>query len=369
MFVDWAHVVKDVTVNALPERLIAAGFTGEAERLKTLTGERDGTALAVLIEVEDPPADSGFMVCTPLCFKLAGVLAEGSTDRQHAPKPTMLADLLAEGINSRHGDEFTAAPSPSGHVNGNPTASYIKRFLLASACDPVAILYDSLPCGLVLREAPQRFDAAQPLTFNWMKLEARAEERAGDEKYELRSILARAQSAEQRRDFGAFLVLLGLLSDDDFSLRVYAKGVAGRENVPWYLDRFRSAARSYSELCDRTLAESAEQTLDPGSKVARFDRAELQELIRVLLHFRGKYRTAVRMHRPEFLLAQMLRSVRAFFLFYNRPEFRTLDRSQIETGEIAAIRQLTGIVEGTVNGGTELLYRCLRANPCDKLPS
>lgn len=363
MFIDWAHVVREAVTVGLPDRLDEAGLPAEAEKLRSFAVADGGAALGSLIEVEDPPAGAEARVSTPLCFKLSGILSEASPDRLSALKPHQLAELLAAEINRLNGADFTASPSPSGHVNGNPTPGYLSRFVSGAAAAPAEIFYGNKPCGLEREPASFVLEPIPELTFNWKKLQARAEDRSGEERYELAAVLSRAQSAgEQRRsaaqDFGAFLVLLALVADDDFTLRVYARGIAGRENVPWYLDRFRSAVRSFIEQCDRELEPPASAAHGEPSR-------ELEQLLQVLLYFRGRFRTAVRMHRPEFLLSQILRGARAFFAFYNRPEFRSLDCSVVPPAQLATARQLSGILEGAALGGTELLYRTLRANPCE----
>lgn len=347
MFVDWAHAVRDAIQFSLAERLRIAGCDAEASYLETLLLGRGPRRLASLIEVEEPPAKLGFAVSTPVAFKLSALLAGSAENRQNALRPLDLGRLLADAVNATAGDSFTVECAPSGHLNANPTPSYQHTFFATIERRGPEALYSEAPIGIGARGEELDGLGRSP-RVDIGTLEALLREARSDEPAAVDAIVDRLRSGDQRKDFGALLMVLAALGDPELSFGPYLKGFGGRENVPWYLDRFRHAARALLEH-----ATSPPEVHAPDARIAVGDFGAADELRTTILTLRASHRTAVRMKRPEVLLSQLLRGVRAFFALYNRPEIRA---GTLPLEDMRTIRQLASIAEGAVELGLCILY-------------
>lgn len=294
-----------------------------------------------IVDVEDCPDDIDADVSTPFVFKLA---AELSTAKGELVPPLLVADIAVELLRAEVPQLFTFEIGGGGHLNAKRTAEFVPRFFAAAAQRGPEVFYATES----LLVAPGSAEPGRPLVMDWEHLLADLKLAAGDEPEELARLCSGTPGTRE------LLMVLAAAADPELSFRPFLLGVGGRQNVPWYLDRFQGDAQQFVECVEaRLTSDAAMVPLGPEALPTRF-----HPLLSLLLRLRSRYLVAARRRRPDQLLGHLLALVRAFYSCYNHPSVRALSANEISAGQLPQVLALLNLVRGAVLCGVQLIESC-----------
>ena len=263
-----------------------------------------------VLEMEGcPPRFTGELT-SRVCFKLVKLLVDtGAVAPQEAGGPVRTATRLHEIFENRgFGRWFQLEIGGAGHLNATPTPAFrAEWFANILFKQPEALLSDG---AFVVFAAPDSEPIPLHVDLPRMLDRARAREDA-----DMKLLLERFGSAAPRR--GDLLMLFGALSDPELDCSLYLRGLAGRENVPWYLDRFRSDIIGYERLLSGYLAAPPH-----GEPPQIFSDSML-----LLRNFRRSLILADLHQRPERFFGHLLELMKDFYRIYNQPPYRAPEKS------------------------------------------
>lgn len=141
---------------------------------------------------------------------------------------------------------------------------------------------------------------------------------------EASKILAHSYSNAQLDDDSQFM-LLGLLADAELDALPFIDGECSRQNIPWYLRRFRKDFSTWSKKVGSFI--SAEVATGSPIRINPDDKRIsllLHNLSSQILTLRAEYRQLLLGSRPEKMLGCALDLIRSFYSIYNRPQAREM---------------------------------------------
>jgi arginyl-tRNA synthetase len=260
------------------------------------------------------PLREDALAATNLAFLLAKVLSK-------KPFPQQVAAELVSLLELNLSKDFMFSIGGQGFINIIPTAQYLKRFFREAGADPKGFFFDNTP---------------EQIKVDW-------DEQYYNEKL-LKSDLAREflnhlQPLPKNRNLTSdSLTLLAMLTDQDFDLTVYLRGLNGRENIPWYIERFLFDANRHST----SLTTAAHFPEDEFWKT-QLDLLLSQRKIRALnlfhelLFFREELRLTFQLRQPERLLRAILKLIQSFYTLFNNPKMRQSDILDLTTPLLTTI--------------------------------
>lgn len=281
---------------------------------------RENFSLGEIVVVDCPIPAEG-LIATNIAFVVAEKMKKICTD---AVLPLDLAHALKEAMLPLHWDVHVSGP---GFLNVRPTRQFFHDFLISvnekrSSCFfSETSVFEKNTSGI------------QAIDVDWNSKYLHLS--ADDERYE------KLFSRSDLETGGLNLMVLSLAADPELDVAPYLLDLAGRENVPWYLDRFERDSAQLSEG-DRTDDTLVERFYNESEKYP------YQSLVVVLRNFRVRFLDAKKRKRPELFMAALLDMARAFYSGYNRPEGREILLTD------PASRWLVGLVREIVQQGLSL---------------
>lgn len=139
-----------------------------------------------------------------------------------------------------------------------------------------------------------------------------------------------------------YLMLLAALSDPEIDLSFYQKGLSGKQNIPWYVSRFRADALSFMKKLKKagngrfvnrpydiaTISVGAIHE-SPACVSSRnenlFNHKYFHCAFELIFSVRAAYAKMILTKTPEPFVKHLLDSMDAFYFYYNRPNVRSLD--------------------------------------------
>ncbi len=239
--------------------------------------------------VQHAPDEADALLGSNLAFILGKVLRKD---------PKLIAKEIAE-INSEsvHGEYFKLVFAPSGFINANPTKLYLTNFL------------DNLEESL---------NSEEYFNFESAKLETELKKNIEKTKnLDVKTLLeSRNNSLSDQKDFKMLLALLG---DEELNVQPYLKGLKGKENIPWYLDKFIEDTSNlkqevrYSDF----LPEIGFQNMASSAELFEYKNNE-----QVLLYQIHSFLNLRSYRKFEDFYSYCLQFVDSFYAYFNHPSFK-----------------------------------------------
>ena len=293
------------------------------------------------IEVEDCPDDIDADVSTPFVFKLA---AELSTARGELVPPLVVADAALQLLRASGSSLFAFEIGGGGHLNAKRTAEFVPAFFAAALRRGAEVFYATES----LLAVPGCVEVGRPLVMDWEHVLADVRVAVGDERDELAELFGRTQGKCE------LLMVLAAAADPELSLRPFLLGLGGRQNIPWYLDRFQSDAQRFiAEAESLVEPEALRGVLGLEALPVRF-----HPLLMLLLRLRSRYLVAARRRRPDQLLNHLLALIRAFYTCYNHPSVRALSANEISAEQLPQVLALVNLTRAAILCGVQLIESC-----------
>lgn len=126
------------------------------------------------------------------------------------------------------------------------------------------------------------------------------------------------------------LMLLATLSNSELDLEIYFEKLNGKQNIPWYLDRYMQAATQYLALIKEKLGCEIEGELS----IAENSPAFLKEAAIDVLISRNVFFQALRCQRAERFFLLLIRQINNFFQIYNQPNYRFVENLSLNQEDL-----------------------------------
>jgi hypothetical protein len=272
-------------------------------------------------------------VCSPVLFILAN-RAAGRVVPQVSPH--QLAEPLLRRLSSNKFFDFHLGTT--GHVNASVTNEFRTAFRAALLQGGAELLFSPLSLLLEAKDTQlQPHAQASDLRLfqseydrSWRALaelsldrEILRQQVERSDNSDAREVLLKLEMTEWSLD--GVIMLLAVLADSEIDASSFLRGLSGRENVPWYLDRFFRESREY--LRELATVAGEQSALATGNE--SFDQVWCrlatvrEEIFRSIVHSAGALdRHPPNRQQPERLVKIAVDLVRCFYAFYNRPEWR-----------------------------------------------
>lgn len=248
--------------------------------------------LTLSFDVSDCPFPEQGLVTSNAAFVLSKALHQ---KQEGTPEilPLQIARAIVKCASECH-SPFQINIGGDGHLNATPSQEFVAKFI-CRAMETRGSLLLSESSTFVHEE----IKPLVPLEVDWTSKYLRLRMKQSEE-------CATFLSHVHQFDYAAQLMLLALCSDPEIDVSAYLQKLGSRQNVPWYI------ARAQSDLASLPL---------PDKKVAKFE-ASAQNFLSAILRLRRSFLLARSHFRPDWYLDGVMRSVRAFYEVYNRPETR-----------------------------------------------
>ncbi len=141
---------------------------------------------------------------------------------------------------------------------------------------------------------------------------------------EARKVLA-CNTSKAKLDDDSQFMLLGLLANAELDARPFIEGEYSRQNIPWYLRRFRKDFSAWSKKVGSFVR--AKDEFEIRSSLSTTQETErikllLHSLSSQILAVRAEYRQLLLSDRPEKMLGYAVDLIQSFYSIYNRPQAR-----------------------------------------------
>jgi hypothetical protein len=256
---------------------------------------------------ECPYADQGLLTAN-VSFKLAhAVPHDGSV------LPESIARYLLE--SAKVAPHFSGKMGGDGYLNYLPSEESTARFLWEILRDPTDTL--TRHSSLLFPGAPvRRLPTDRELAWGAKRIGLLLPKR--EEARRFHGIVRNRGTAS----LDDALMFLGLLSKDELDAGAYLRGLAGSENIPWYLTRFESDAGRALKLYEAPLSlEHLHRGFAKQLESLMADSAEHRAL-RWTLMAREAYLKGVRAGQVDLVFNFLLQGIQHFYVLFNRPENR-----------------------------------------------
>lgn len=261
-------------------------------------------------------------VTSPVIFELAARLSRVS-GRQLLPGPLShkVVELLLSYGSAR--DHFEISVGGAGYINSTATDSFVQQYFSVLMADPRRLFGEksvfSPPSTSVDHDGESSYKV---LPVDWSDMEVLSALVPQSDA----QLLLRECSAGDRQKFGFKLMLLALLADPELSATSYLKGIGGSENIPWYLRRFLDDSRSWLAKLQRVGSSnpSPSQLSGAGGSGSQLTDNYCRWGAEHLCWLRHRVEVAGRTGRVFEVVGAVVRIIRSFYSFYNRPEYRAL---------------------------------------------
>lgn len=242
--------------------------------------------------------------------------------------------------------DFKLDVSSAGHLNFIGTPEFEYRFLREMSQVSAERIFESALVGERLFEKANLEQSRAELTRAIFKLEiaTRKADKLSSDRYARfipheprESLFARAQASVEARkvlagnitkahlDDKIYFMVLGLLADAELDARPFIEGEYSRQNIPWYLQRFRKDFSVWSKKVGSIVPAKDEfEIRSPISIRQESERIKLllHNLSSQILAVRAEYRQLLLCDRPEKMLGYALDLIQSFYVIYNRPQAR-----------------------------------------------
>ena len=348
------------------------------------------------------PVPSGVQadICSPVLFQLANRI-QGAAGAEKMPglipfdlnlaAPAVLAGPVLS-ILKRDCPWFSFHLGGTGHLNGEVTPQFVTDYFRQFLNQGSGMMFDST--GILsnqLREKSAGRNAAanfiSEFSVDWpsaisgfvLSKDLLLERANGSANPDVKRITG-SLPKEGRWEIDTVVMLLAVLADPEIDSTVYQRGLAGRENIPWYLTRFFRESRSYIDSLTRS-CKSLNIPISSGPPFSCENEIspDLEPIWRRFFGFRETlFRSIVAPYcgaqdrrgaagakgralelQPERLLYAVVELVRGYYTFYNRPEWR-IEFGRLGRDQIIGALHLSVMLREVVSRAVTMLK-----NACD----
>ncbi len=358
MQIEFAQYLRQIIVQVNFEFALGIGD-------RKLLQESCAKALAQSSIIACPPEINALMASNfPFVF---AKLIEDRLRQQGNLAAQVLPEMLARTIldNSSKLDSskglFELSTGGQGYLNAVPRVLLLNEFMQKCWELSAAPIFSWSPFCASREEAQKPFIR---LRIDWGRIREKCRKSRDRSIREFVLFLA----SRDRVFEDDVLMALALLAKSQLDTDVYIRGLAGSENIPWYMNKFRQDWRRFAESCFQKAPEVRSVAFDldllelqriRGHEEAAFwplPRAVIR-VLQCILCFREVYLKALDNNQPEILVEHLLRVVRCFYSYYNHPDvrsFRALSRQ-----EVFHLGVLTYVLGNTFEREFESLEFCL----------
>lgn len=308
------HLELSLVISRALGRLLHERLTILAEPVRASALER---LFAVAeAEVEDCPPAFAAELTSAAAFEAAKYLKRFFPGDDLSP--ISLAGLIMDRLkDEKEFEQLQIEVGGDGYLNATFSGEFKSLFLSRVFVDWRKLFTRESVFSAALPEALARF----PVDFDLLR--KLAERRAVND--DLKEFQA-AVGPDNNWSPDDRLMFLAALGNRELEVRPYLMQLKSRQNVPWYLTRFRkdasAAVRSMAGGNAKKSRELRDLTPEPcfSTPLAPF----LANTLSLLLRFRARLFSAVERRRPELFLHLLIEIVNAWYSAYQRPQLRRL---------------------------------------------
>jgi|GEM_PF-6035943 len=231
---------------------------------------------------------------------------------------------------------FRVEPGPYGQLNVSVNESFKSEFFSALVDQGAGALFRTASLLLPEEAGEGIVDVDVPLLF---KQERFLTKIAGQTESEIETVLNCDADPVDR-----CMMVLAMMADREIDSQFYLKKLNGRQNVPWYLERFKKDRRCFlRSLKKQGLVAPSPWSFDIAEVPAL--RPHIHKLVDAVLSFRKTYLWAARSAKPQLLMASLLGLAQKFYTIYNRPDVRDLAFRQTHSVTFSCLAGLLTLVD------------------------
>ncbi len=258
---------------------------------------QDALSINSVVSVEPCPHPELGEITSTICFSLA-------TERI---RPEQVAVEVQERLRQRKVDEwFDVSVGGQGHLNATPTNKYRETFV-SRVCQEPALLLSAKPLVISFVDNFSVEEEFGELKLNGDYLCAEAEKTSNQDAKQLAAMIhGKGGSVDD------FLMFALCLEDKEVDASFYINKLAGRQNFPWYMKKFKEDSGNFI----KALAKN----LPPDTQVQRVLPTELLPSLNMLLNCRQE-RSLTKFIKFQYEIIQQ------FYRFYNLPGTRLVPQS------------------------------------------
>lgn len=275
------------------------------------------------VKVESCEPKYGAMLTSRVAFDLAHIVKLNATDGGHLG-PLEIANLILENLRGRgqleSRDFFSFSLGGGGHINSTPSDIFVDSYFARLWKIGVDVLFSQV--SFVVCECNSEGGPREGSNINWSDIFSRCREEKSDDV----ALFAHKLLGQEFVSFRDKLMALALLADRELEVKPYLLGLCGRQNIPWYFDKFVSDVSSY--LSKYPIIEV------PQWGIATEEM--FMPVIIKILEFRHKFFLAAEEGKPWLVVRQLIEMIRDFYTFFHHPSFLRRQTCLNEHGVIIA---------------------------------
>jgi hypothetical protein len=151
-------------------------------------------------------------------------------------------------------------------------------------------------------------------------------------------------NSERTREFSRNdkLMLLGLLANRETSSKAYLSDISGKQNLPWYFNKYFEISQAYEELFNKQtpLLELKPENND-SINYSTIEMRYLSRVLPILLSYRFILSKGSPGKRAFRGMRLNLSLIDAFFAFYNYPSSRSISNSRRDSSLVRKINAIS----------------------------
>ena len=236
-------------------------------------------------QVQSAPEEAEALLGSNLAFVIGKTLNKD---------PKIIGKEIVE-LSLKGDSKFKLLQAPSGFINASPTRQYLIEFL---------------------NSLEQNLKSDNFFNFNSLDFR-RVIQKTNNE--DIDKLLSKGKLSSSD-----ILMLIALLGDPELNVNPYLSGLKGKENIPWYLEKFKKDSSNlkneihYSDFlpelgfCNITMERN-------------FHYQSLENVLTYQVHAFLSLRS---FRKYEDLFSYCIKLVNSFYEYFNHPTFRSLESEQ-----------------------------------------
>lgn len=297
----------------------------------------------IVVEVSNCPKgiDAEIMsgITYALVKKIEQILGKEVNPSPIAARIIEIAERLSQ---SKSGKIFEFSIGGSGFINASPTKILFPLMIESFFENKWGIFFK--PATMIFETSTIHESDLLDLKKQFEIIAYSQEQLANNSNEDVR-LLMKAR-ASHGFDKETALMCTALLADDEIDVYPYLNGVCGRQNVPWYIRRFNNDAEVYElELLKRFSIKEVDMKEEGLPK-------DITKACVLIKYFRHILFCALYEKRPEVFLRHIFEMMKAFYFFYNHPNWRDY-RGDVTLYHLAF--NVTQVLRKLVMGGLYVL--------------
>jgi len=244
-------------------------------------------------QVQSAPEEAQALLGSNIAFVIGKILNRD---------PKIIGKEIVE-LSLKDDFKFTLLQAPSGFINANPSRKYIVEFL------------NSLEQNL---KSDDFFNFDSPnYSLNLKKIIQKTKNE------DVKILLSKGKLTSPD-----ILMLIALLGNLELNVNPYLSALKGKENIPWYLEKFRKDSSILKNEIHLSINYS-DFLPDLGFRnITMETNFHFKSLDNVLAYQVHSFLTLRSFRKYEDLFSYCLKLVNSFYEYFNHPTFRKLESDQ-----------------------------------------